>query len=91
PMVLIEAAAHGIICVSSDCRSGPAEIVQPGENGWLYPVGDVDALAARLQVLVDAPLELPSQERVRATALRYAAPAIAGRARQAIVEAGTLR
>ena len=85
PMVLVEALAHGIVCVSSDCDSGPSEIIEPGRNGWLYPVADVPALTARLQALVDAPEELPEQASVRATALRFSAPAIAQRARDAIL------
>lgn len=42
-MVLIEAMARGIPCLSSDCLSGPSDIIWPGQNGWLYPVGDVAA------------------------------------------------
>jgi len=86
PMVLLEAAARGIVCVSSDCKSGPSEIIEPGRNGWLYPVGDVEKLAERLQSLVDAPQDLPPPEEVRATAERFSAPAIARRAREGILK-----
>jgi glycosyltransferase involved in cell wall biosynthesis len=52
PTVLIEAMALGIPVVSTDCESGPAEILADGEYGYLTPVGDSDALAdAILQVL----------------------------------------
>ncbi len=85
PMVLVEALAHGIVCVSSDCDSGPSEILEPGRNGWLYPVADVPALTARLQALVNDPENLPAQASVRETALRFSAPAIAQRARDAIL------
>lgn len=86
PMVLIEATAHGIFCISSDCKSGPSEIIEPGVNGWLYPVADVAQLAARLQSLVDAPEDLPSQDVVRATAVRYSLPTIAQRARDGLLK-----
>ncbi len=85
PMVLIEALAHGVVVLSSDCESGPAEIVLPGENGGLFPVADTDRLAALMQNIVDAPLSLPPPEAVRETALRYAAPAIAQRAKDAFL------
>jgi UDP-D-galactose:(glucosyl)LPS alpha-1,6-D-galactosyltransferase len=85
PMVLIEALAHGTVCVSSDCKSGPSEIIKSGQNGWLFPVGDVRQLASHLQRLVDAPEELPAQEAVQKTAGRYSPPAVAQRAKDALL------
>lgn len=84
PMVLIEATSRGIVCVSSDCKSGPSEIIEEGVNGWLYPVADVPQLTSRLQALVDAPLALAPQEQVRATAMRFGRKATAERARSGI-------
>jgi len=45
PTVIIEALACGLPVVSTECRSGPAEILEKGRYGKLTPVGDMDALA----------------------------------------------
>lgn len=52
PTVLIEALALGLNVVSTNCESGPAEILDNGKYGDLVPVGDADAMAqAILKVL----------------------------------------
>jgi UDP-D-galactose:(glucosyl)LPS alpha-1,6-D-galactosyltransferase len=85
PMILLEAASRGVPCISSDCKSGPSEIIEEGRNGWLYPVGDVDKLAALLQRIIDQPESLPEPDAVRETARRFSAEATAERARQALL------
>lgn len=45
PTVLIEAMAAGTPVVSTNCESGPAEILDNGKYGELVPVGDSQAIA----------------------------------------------
>lgn len=43
-LVLCEAIARGIPVISSNCLVGPADIIIPGVNGYLYEVGDLIGL-----------------------------------------------
>ncbi|MGI4850084.1 MAG: glycosyltransferase [Janthinobacterium lividum] len=48
PTVLIEGLILGQVLVSSDCPTGPREILDDGRAGLLVPPGDVEALCAAL-------------------------------------------
>ncbi len=73
PVVIMEAMALGRPCVST-CIAGIPELIRDGENGWLLPAGDPEALARAMLAclrLDDAELARVGQ-RARASALeRY--------------------
>ena len=61
--VLVEAMALGTPVVSTDCPSGPAEILENGRWGRLVPVGDVYALAEAIIATLDDKLHPDVQRR----------------------------
>jgi glycosyltransferase involved in cell wall biosynthesis len=66
PGVLIQAMACGARVVSTDCPSGPREVLEGGRWGTLVPVGDVAALATAVAATLDDPH--PPDVRVRTAA-----------------------
>ncbi|RVI65328.1 glycosyltransferase [Sinorhizobium meliloti] len=52
---MIEAATHRIPTVAYDYEYGAREFIEDGVNGFLVPMGDVDALADRMATLSESP------------------------------------
>jgi len=48
PNSLMEAMAVGLPCISTNCDTGPEDLIVDGENGYLVPVNDSEMLAKRL-------------------------------------------
>jgi glycosyltransferase involved in cell wall biosynthesis len=57
PTVLIEAMACGSAVVSTDCPSGPQEILAAGKYGLLVPIENSPALAAAMLQTLENPLD----------------------------------
>jgi glycosyltransferase involved in cell wall biosynthesis len=56
PTSLIEALACGTPVVATDCKSGPAEILDGGRYGKLVPIGDPVALAEAIRCTLQHPI-----------------------------------
>ena len=74
PLVMIEAMRCGVPIVSTDCESGPREILDGGKFGRLVAVGDEMALAGAIQEELTAP-HSPDSLRKRAEQLSGSATA----------------
>jgi glycosyltransferase involved in cell wall biosynthesis len=83
PGVLVQALACGCPVVSTDCPSGPAEILDGGKIGRLVPMGDDAGLAEALMATLENP---PSPDDLR----RHAAPFTAARAVDGYLDALSL-
>ena len=72
--VIIEALACGLPVVSTDCRSGPSEILANGRYGRLVAVGDEKALA---QAMADALAAKHDHEALKRRAADFAPELVA--------------
>lgn len=68
PGALVQALACGCPVVSTDCPSGPREILKDGKYGPLVSVGDHEALAEAILATLDDP---PDADMLRARALDF--------------------
>ncbi|MES9829286.1 MAG: glycosyltransferase [Candidatus Thiodiazotropha sp.] len=76
PNVLTEAMALGTPVVSTDCPSGPSELLDRGRIAPLVPVGDWKALSQAMQSVLDNP---PESTLLRESVQEYNAHQSAGR------------
>ncbi|EMF0717205.1 lipopolysaccharide 1,6-galactosyltransferase [Citrobacter freundii] len=62
PMTLLEAMSYGIPCISSDCESGPEDIIKNSINGFLYPPGNLTEFTMLLNKIISEPLTMSANE-----------------------------
>jgi len=53
PNALIEAMAVGMPCISTDCPTGPSDLIQNGKNGLLVPVANAEAMADAMRSIYE--------------------------------------
>ena len=66
--VLVEAMATGTPVVSTNCESGPAEILANGQYGKLVAVGDVEGMAEAIANTLNNP---PNSQTLRQRAMEF--------------------
>lgn len=79
PNALVQAMACGARIVSTNCPSGPAEILEGGRWGRLVPVGDDAALAPAMAEALDDPAPPDVARRVEAFRSEVAIDAYLGK------------
>lgn len=71
-LVLIEAQAKGLPCISFNCKHGPAEIITDGVNGYLIEPGDTDEFADKLlKLMTDYKLRKTFSDNARKDLYRF--------------------
>ncbi len=72
-MVLIEAMAFGVPCISFDCPHGPADIIKDGEDGFLIENGDIEGFGnAIIQLIENEELRAEMGAKAKENVKRYA-------------------
>lgn len=91
-MTVVEAMSCGLPVVSTDCPYGPGEIISPGEDGLLVPVGDREALSgALLRLVADDELRRRMGRTARDNALRYRPDTVVAQAERLFEELSAAR
>lgn len=72
-LALIEAMTNGIPCVSFDCPYGPSDIITDGEDGFLVPNGNIQAMADKICYLIEnEEVRKEMGRKAHQSAMRYA-------------------
>lgn len=72
PNALIEAMRFGLPCVSSDCPTGPSDLIEQDFNGFLIPVNDQKALEIKLtELMQNKDLRLTLGKNAMASTLKF--------------------
>lgn len=74
-LVLLEAMSFGVPCVAYDCPVGPGEVIQPGQNGYLIPMGAVTQFQEQVQTFIDRRPQFADQQAIKHSIDRFYRPA----------------
>lgn len=69
PNSLMEAMATGLPCISTDCPTGPSELIENGVNGYLIPVNDEKRLVQVINHILKYPTNAIEMGRRARTAI----------------------
>lgn len=87
PNALCEAMAMGLPVVSFDCPSGPAQIIRPGQDGFLVSLGDQEEFERALdRLMTDAALRASMGALARDVIKRFSLEQILARWETCIAE-----
>jgi glycosyltransferase involved in cell wall biosynthesis len=75
-LVLAEALSLGVPVVSTDCPSGPREILEGGKWGKLVPVGDCEKLAEVILETIENP---PDREKLKERGRNFSIDEVGGK------------
>lgn len=64
PNALIEAMAAGLPCVSTDCPTGPSDLIENGVNGILVPVDDKEAMTQAISDIYNKNVDLEQMSKL---------------------------
>ena len=53
PNALTEAMYMGLPSISTDCPTGPSELIEDGVNGFLTPIDDISIFAEKMEILIN--------------------------------------
>lgn len=53
PNALAEAMSAGLVCLSTDCKTGPKDMITSGVNGLLAKTGDVNSFAQGIETILN--------------------------------------
>ena len=71
-LVLIEAMINGVPCISFDCPYGPSDIINNGNDGFLIPNGNIQAMADKICYLIkNEEIRIKMGKKAHQSAMRY--------------------
>lgn len=84
-MVTVEALALGLPVICSEFGGIAREAIIPGKTGWMFPVRDVDRLAAIMQSIIDRTAPMPDPGELKQVGSMFSAENMAASFHSALV------